>query len=61
MKTGKLISKQLDFLSQDKDSIQWNLLSTPTRDQAEHLLSELMLSAISQNASPVKEDHDVQN
>jgi len=61
MKTGKLISKQLDFLSYDNDRIDWNLLSTPIRVQAEHLLSKLMLSVVCQSAQPVKEDHDVQH
>lgn len=61
MKTRKQLNKQMDFLSDDKDSIQWSLLPEPSRSQAEHLLSELMLSVVCQIANTQTEDHDVQN
>ena len=61
MKTRKLLNKQMDFLSDDKDSIQWSVLPEPFRSQIEHLLSELMLSVVCQIVNTQTEDHDVQN
>lgn len=61
MKTRKLASKQTDFFSKDKDILQWSLLKPCTRDQAENLLSQLMLSVVGQKDHTIKEDHHVQN
>jgi hypothetical protein len=61
MKIRKLAGQQLDFLATDQDRIQWNQCDSPTREQTEHLLSQLMLSALCQIAHPKQEDCDVQN
>lgn len=55
MKIRKL-SKQINFLSDVSDSIQWSKLTAKTHQKIEYLLAQLFLSIICQTQSTIKED-----
>jgi hypothetical protein len=54
MKTRKLSHKQINFLSDVSDSMQWSKVTTTTHQKIEHLLSQLLLSIISHTQSTIK-------
>ncbi len=60
MKQRKTLNKQMDFLSDNSDSIQSSQLASATRE-TEALLSQLLLSTLCQNEHPIKEERHVQN
>jgi len=61
MKIRKSLNNQMDFLSDEKDSVQWDELTLSTHEKIKHLLSQLFLSTVCQNDRTIKEDHHAKN
>lgn len=56
MKIGKSSNKQMNFLSDEKESMQWSKMPVPTHQKIESLLSQLLLSIIYQSQHTIKDD-----